>query len=457
MTKLFLADRILRKILKNFSWLLCGQIFTAIANFGYLSLTAHALGVETFGRLILIRAYIELLIGLTTFQSWQALIRYGADCLKRQDHLGLQFLVKLTTCLDILGSLGGYLIAVGAAPIVGPWVGWDIATIHGVQRFSLLILFTLGSTPIGLLRLYDRFDLLAIQQMVAPTARLLGTMIALWLKAPLAGYLLAWLCAEALNGLSLLALGWWEAQKKQILQQMDWSAPNLLNTNRNVLKFCLVSNLNSSLPLAMTLSPLIVGIFANPGAVALFRAGYEFSTPLRDLALLFTQSVYPELALLSTQGRWRKFKKLLWKLGRVLQGIGFTLLFVILIFGHKLLYYAMGEEFTAAYSTLVLLIMAGIFTMGNYLLEPALFAMEMPHLSLRNNATAILVIYLPLLMILTYYYGALGAGIATLIANFIGFSLNFFCTWQELFLRQNQMVPISENSAPSKSTENPFV
>ncbi len=432
MAKFFWADRILRKILKNFSWLLCGQIFTAIINFCYLSLTAHALGVETFGKLILLRAYIELLIGLTTFQSWQALIRYGADYIKRKDPQGLQELFKLTTGLDLLGSVGGFLIAVAAAPWVGPIVGWEPQTIHAVQRVSILMLCTLGSTPIGLLRLYDRFDLLAAQQLVPPITRLVGTLIALWLDAPLMGYLLAWLCGEAFNGLSLLALGLWQAHSKQILHRLDWSLPHFLFGDRRVLKFCFVSNLNSSLPLAITLSPLIVGAVANPSAVALFRAGYEFSTPFRELALIFTQSVYPELAHLSAQGRWRKFQKLLWKLGRVLQGIGFILLIAILLGGKGLLYYAMGAEFTAAYGTLVLLIIGGILMMGNYLLEPALFAMEMPHISLRNNAAAILLFYLPLLVVLAYYYGALGAGMATLIANGVGFSLNLFCTWREV-------------------------
>ncbi|MBV5259922.1 oligosaccharide flippase family protein [Synechococcus moorigangaii CMS01] len=436
MAKFFLADRILRRILKNFSWLLCGQILTAIANFAYLSLTAHALGVEAFGQLILVRAYVELLIGITTFQSWQALIRYGADYLKTRDYGGFQNLLKLTTCLDVLGSLGGYLIAVAGAPLVGALLGWDTVLIRDVQRYSVLILLTLSATPIGLLRLYNRFDLLAILQMVPPLVRLLGTAIALWLDAPLGGYLLAWLGGEAINGLCLLAWGWREIRRKSVvLEQMDWSLMPLLRLKPQIWKFCLVANLNSSLPLAMTLSPLIVGAFANPSAVALFRAGYEFSTPLRDLALLFTQSVYPELAYLSAQDRWRKFQNLLWKLGRILLGIGFALLIVILLGGQWLLYYAMGTEFTAAYAPLVLLIMAGLFTMGNYLLEPALFAMEIPHVSLRNNATTILLIYLPLLMIFAYYYGAWGAGLATLVANSLGFGLNLFCTWREISRR----------------------
>ncbi len=435
MSKVLSIDRIFRRILKNFSWLLGGQILIAIANFGYLSLTAHSLGVESFGRLVLMKAYIELIVGLTTFQSWQALIHYGAIFLQRQDRKGLQHLIQLTTLLDGLGSLAGFVIAVIAAPYVGSFVGWNETAIREVQYLSILILFTIDSTPNGLLRLYDRFDLLAVQRAISPIIRLLGTIVAILLQAPLWGYLLAWLIGEGFNGLLLLLLGWREVGKYGVLKDMDWSCLNLTQLDPKIWQFCLVSNVNSSLPLTMLVSPLIVGLFANPITVGLFRAGYELSTPLKDLALLLTQSVYPELARLSSEENWKKFATILLRLGAILKGIGIVLFVLCLVLGKKLLHYSMGETFTPAHNTLILLVMAGIFKMGNCLLESALYAMELPHFSLRVNAIAILVVYLPLLMVLTYQFGAVGAGLATLLSNALSFVLNSILTWRQLRLR----------------------
>ncbi|MEM9217063.1 MAG: oligosaccharide flippase family protein [Cyanobacteria bacterium P01_F01_bin.150] len=435
-SKVFPADDIFQRILKHFSWLLGGQVFIAIANFGYLSLTAHSLGVESFGRLILVKAYIEVIVGLTTFQSWQALIHYGTDFLHHKNIKALQHLIKLTTVLDGLGALVGFLIAVVAAPYVGSFLGWDAAAIQEVQRFSILILFTLESTPTGLLRLYDRFDVLAFQRAIPPIIRLLGTMVVVFLHTPLWGYLLAWLIAEAFNGPLLLLLGWKEAKKQGILKQMNWSWSNLTRSDPKILRFCLVSNLNSSLPLTVVISPLMIGLFANPVTVGLFRAGYELSTPLRDLALLLTQSVYPELSRLSSQKNWKKFGTILLRLGASLNGIGMLLLLICLAFGREILHYSMGETFTPAYTTLIILVIAGVFKMGNCLLEPALYAMELPHVSLRVNAIAILGVYLPLLMLLTYQFGAVGAGVATLISSALSFILNSLLTWQQLHLRK---------------------
>ncbi len=435
MIKGLFADGIFRRILKNFSWLLIGQIFTAIANFGYLSLTAHRLGLELFGLFILARAFIEILIGLTTFQSWQAFIRYGAVYLKEKNRGALQHLIKVTTLLDILGSCGGFLVAVTLAPFVGSLVGWDASTIREVQWCSVLMLFTLGSTPMGLLRLFDRFNWLALQQTVPSFTRLAGTIIALSLEAPFWSYLFIWVFAEAMNGLSLLFLGWREVRRQGLLEGMDWSCPNLFTVDRTLLKFCVVSNLNSSLPLVMTVSPLIIGIFANPIAVGLYRAGYELATPLREVALLFTHSVYPELAHLSSRDRWRKFSRIVLKFSFILKGFGLLLFLLGFWFGKGLLYYAMGEDFIAAYPTLMIMVVAGIFNMGNCLLEPALFAMGMPQISLRVNSIAILGVYLPLLVILTIQFGAIGAGLATLISFFSSFTLNTVLTWQQIRLK----------------------
>ena len=130
--KRWFADHIFQRILKNSSWLLVGKMITAVSGLDYLSLTTHNLGVESFGTLVLIQTYIRVIAGLTTFQSWQAVIRYGDICFQQQDKAAFQQLVKLATVLDVLGVMAGVAIAILAAPYIGPYVGWTEAMIHQV-------------------------------------------------------------------------------------------------------------------------------------------------------------------------------------------------------------------------------------------------------------------------------------------------------------------------------------
>ena len=431
--KRWFADHIFQRILKNTSWLLVGRVITGATGLGYLSLATHSLGIELFGTLVMVQTYIRVITGLTTFQSWQAVIRYGAICLQKQDKAAFQQLIKLTTLLDVLGVVAGGAIAVLAASYVGPDVGWSEAIIHQVQFCSPLILFTIVATPTGLLRLYNRFDLLALQSALSPLIHLLGTVIAAIFQAPLWGYLLAWWMAEAAGGVFLLLAGWREGWKRGLLQSMDWSLSDLRQSHPGILKFCMVSNLDSSLPLAMRqTSPLIVGAIANPAAVALFRISYELATPFKGLAQLLNQSLYPELAHLSSQGKWKKFTTLILRSGGMAVGTGATICVLGIILGKWILGSVFGEAFIPAYSTLVLLVAAGVLTMASGALAPALYAMGRPSLPLQVNAIAILVVYFPLLVVLTQHFGAMGAGMATLLASALILTLNSVLIWNQL-------------------------
>ena len=75
-----------------------------------------------------------------------------------------------------------------------------------------------------------------------------------------------------------------------------------------------------------------------------------------------------------------------------------------------------GEGFVPAYTTLVLLVAAATITIAGFSFDPAIYAMGRPGIPLRVNAFVILLIYLPLLVVLTQTYGPAGAGFAMVIS-----------------------------------------
>ncbi len=413
----------LRKIIKNGSWLFGGRVITGLTSLVYLSIVTHHLGVKGFGTLVLIQSYIQIIVALTTFQSSQAVICYGAICLEQQNQVALQKLLKFTTLLDLIGVLVGLAIAMIIAPYIGSYMGWEQMLITQVQWCSLIILFTGTATPEGLLRFYDRFNLLGFQITISTIISMLGAMVAAKLNAPLGGYLIVWFIAEASGGLVLFFVGWREGWKQGLLKNIDWSLMNLSQNHPGLLKFCIVSNFDSSLPIVMRqASPLMVGIFATPSATGLFKASYELSTPLKDIAQIFTKSIYPKLAQLHAQEK--KLTPLLLKSTAITISIGVIILIISVCLGQIFLKYVFGEAFISAYGILVLLVAAEVFTIGNSALEPAFYAIGKPSFPLRVNAIAILGVYLPLLIVLTKSFGIVGTGIATLSSTALILILN---------------------------------
>jgi O-antigen/teichoic acid export membrane protein len=411
------SDLVFRRVFKNAGFLLSGKFATGILGLAYLSLAARGLGVEQFGLLVLVQTYVQVITGLTTFHSWQAVIRYGALSVEHDDTPGFQTLISFTTALDVSGVLIGAALAWFAVPLIGPTLGWSDQIIAYAQPYSLLILFTIIATPTGLLRLYDRFDILAWQVIVTPALRFVGVVLAVLLDGPLWAYLLAWFVAGAGGGLTLVVLGWREGLRQGRLANMRWSFKGVTTTHGSIWSFCLASNFHSSLQMVTGhMSTLLVGAVATPAAAGLFKVAREVATALTKPAELLTQSIYPEFARLGSTGAWGSFGGLIRRAATLAGGAGLAILIVMVLIGQPFLALIFGPDFAPAYGALVLLVAAASITIAGFGFDPALYAMGRPSVPLRVNAVVVLCVYVPLLVVLTRAFGPIGAAIAMLVS-----------------------------------------
>ncbi|MDX2144269.1 MAG: oligosaccharide flippase family protein [Rhodospirillaceae bacterium] len=431
--KHWFADGVFRRIFKNAALLLSGRAANGVLGLVTLSLMAQGLGVERFGLVILAQTYVLVIAGLTTFQSWQAVIRYGAGHLQNNNRAAFQSLIKFTSLLDVLGVVVGAVIGYLAVPVVGPWLEWDAEMIGYAQPFSLLILFTMVATPTGLLRLFDRFDVLSWQTTITPLLRLMGVAVAVVIDAPIWAYLLAWFVAGVVGNGLLVVLGWREAARRGVLGGMTWSLRDLSQGHDGIWKFSFASNFYSSLQLITGhMATFLVGIVAGPAAAGLYKIGRDVATALTKPAEMLNQSIYPEFAKLGATGTWHEFTRLILRGGALAGGAGVLLLLLSVVAGKAFLGFFFGPDFIAAYAVLVLLIAAATLTVTGFSMDPALYAMGRPGIPLRVNFVSIILIFLPLLAYLGQSQGPVGAGLAALIAATVTFIATAVFTVVEL-------------------------
>jgi O-antigen/teichoic acid export membrane protein len=421
--RLWFADGVFRRIFKNAALMLSGRATTGLLGLATLSLSARGLGLEQFGIFVLLQTYVQVITALTTFQSWQAVIRYGAICLENKNTPAFQALVKFTTLLDIAGVIFGAAVAYVAAPYIGPYVGWSPEVIAYAQPFSFLILFTMVATPTGLLRLYDRFDLLAGQAVVTPLFRLIGIAVAVFTGAPFWAYLAAWFFASFVGGVVLVFIGWREAHQHGHLAGMNASLAGLTAPHGGIWRFSILSNLHASMQIITgQMSTFLVGLVAGPSAAGIFKIGRDVATALSKPAELLNQSIYPEFARIGSRGGWDEFKALIVR-GGVVAGSGALAMIVLAVFaGQLFIAVFFGPAFEGAYWPLVLLVATAGLTICGFPMDPALYAMGRPGIPLRIDTVVILGIYLPMLVILTRLYGPTGAAGASLIAAAASFA-----------------------------------
>ncbi len=409
-------DGIFRRIFKNAALMLTGRATNGLLGLATLSLSARGLGLEQFGIFVLLQTYVLVIGATATFQSWQAVIRYGAICLENKNSSALQALVKFTTLLDIAGVVIGTTIGYFLVPIIGPHVGWSPEVITYAQPFCVIILFTLTATPMGLLRLFDRFDILAAQAVVTPAFRLIGIGLVVFLKAPFWAYLLAWFVAALIGGVSLIYLGWREAANHGQLKGMDFSFRGMTAPHGGIWRFSIFSNLHASLQIVTSqASTFLVGLLAGPAAAGLFKIGRDVATAISKPAELLNQSIYPEFARLGSRGDWRDFKNLIVRGAAVAGGGGAAMLVLSLFAGQYFIQVFFGPDFAEAYLPLLLMVATAGFTLIGFPMDPALYAMGRPSVALRIDTVVIAVVYVPTLIVLTRLYGPAGAAASSLL------------------------------------------
>ena len=73
---------IFRRIGRNAGKLFGGRMVFGLLNLGSSILAVRAVGLENFGVIVLLQAYVRLISGLLKFRSWAAVTKFGADALQ---------------------------------------------------------------------------------------------------------------------------------------------------------------------------------------------------------------------------------------------------------------------------------------------------------------------------------------------------------------------------------------
>ncbi len=405
----------LQLIFKNAGILLSGRSVAGLCNLGSLALAARTLGPEVFGTLVLIHTVIRLITGIAKFQSWQAVIRYGAVSLQAKKHQDFHRLIIFTVLLDAASALLGAMIAILAAPLIAPYLGWSYDVTSMAMLYGTVILFSITATPTGILRLFNRFDLLSIHAIISPGIRLIGGSILYFYSVGLWGFLSIWFIASVVSGITLVVMGWWELRKRELIPPRSLSFHNLTQPHSGLWRFVFATNIQSSLDLTTGhLTTLMVGWVLGPTAAGLFRIAKELSTVLSRAGGLLAESTYPELAKLSTQKQNKTFRRVVFRSGLV-AGSGATMIFFsMILLGELLLRLTVGIEFVAAYPLLLLLIFAETIGAFGFGLNSAMYAIGRPGIPLKVNITTT-ALYLPLLFFLVTQVNIIGAGIAFIV------------------------------------------
>lgn len=417
-------DTHLGRVFKNFGLLLSGRGVAGIISLGTLALMGHGLTPEQFGTVVLVQTFAMTARGLVTIQPWAAVIHFGANALQRGDEDEFKRLVAYTGLIDLVGGIGAAILGILVASTVAEALHWDPDIVLFAQIYSSALVVAIEATPKGVLRLFDRYDLLSLQGIIRPILRLIAVTIAFLSDADIFGYLVAFYLTNLAHYLSLVLIARYEMAKRMTGSLFVGIHPAQVHRDcPSLWRYMLTVYWQKLLDLMQRrVATLLAGVLFGTAAAGLYKVAWDLSNVLAKPVLMLRQSILPDLARL-WHDQDHAFRRLTFRSGLIAGSLSAVIFAVIVAVGGALIEVIMGAAYVDAAPLLMLLVLAGTIDLYGFALRPAGYAMGRPGVIVAINTVAML-IYGGLFFGLNSRFGLLAPGLASVTAALISlFSL----------------------------------
>ena len=409
------AEAIWPRLRRNAGVILGGRAASGLINLAAAAVAVRAVGIEGFGVVALLQAYVRVLAGLLRFESWAAVTRYGPGLMASGDSDGLRRLMGFTLRLDAIAFAASVALAAALAPVVGRWFGWPPEFAALAPLYAVTLIFITGATPTGFLRLVDRFRVLAEQHALNAVIRLAGAGLVLALGFGVSALVAAWAAAGILSGVYMMRAAWIEARARGLAPRWRGRWSDLAAGFPNLRRFVALTNATAVVETVTShAAVLIAGAVLGPAGASLYSLARQISDALGKLSPLLGQIILPELAGLEARGDRRTLRRVV---RRTLQVSALGLAAVMAGLwagGEALLVLLFGPEAAAAAPLLLGAGAAASLAACGFALGPALLSLGRETAVFRTALVATLV-FAPLLMGLLHLNGLTGAGIALVV------------------------------------------
>jgi O-antigen/teichoic acid export membrane protein len=360
---------------------LFGSGASVVLKLAQTALLTKALGVEDFGRVLVVvnlPVFLEAFVGLRVSD---ALFRFFRQLEERGDAHALRGLLLL--CLSL--SIATGLLIAGAVFALSPWVAGRFYHSPGLaplfRIYVCTVLFTsLREVYEPVLRIHDRFAAVVVPQALGGLATLAA--LAAYLSAAGAYDLRAVVAAFALGSLVQSVPPLVSALRllRPRLSGLDLkAAARGLKRHRARLLGCLLhSNLSGYLKFANDPGDVfLLGLFAGPAQVALYGVARQLTAPLALLQSNAQTAVTPQLVSLAAAGRFAQARRVARRYVWAAAAWGAAAVACGLLFGRPVVAWLTRPEYLAALPVFYVLLLVASLMLAAAVFRPLALGLDM--------------------------------------------------------------------------------
>jgi O-antigen/teichoic acid export membrane protein len=392
----------LGKSLRNLGWLIASRGVNAAFSLIYLALTTRILGPVEFGRFALIVVMAQAVAGLASFSTWQPVVHWGTHQELRSTAIGF------AVSLDLASIAGGSLLALVAAWSAPAWLPLPPELRWTALALCLVALCAVRSTPTGILRLHNRYDLATGAEAIQPCIRAAGAIVAAGAFPTISGFVCAWAVAE----LACAATYWRLALRLEPVRLADISLCRLPAEQPGAWRFVWGTSLSRSLAVsAKQIVLLMVGMLSGPLIAGGFRVASQLGQALVQLAEAISRALYPELVRAGDQAL-----SLARRMALLALAAGALAVLATILGGKTIVTIVAGQQFTYIQGALTLFAIGGAIDLVAAIADALLVARgkAMSALALRAVPLAVALTMLPFAL---DYAGLSGAALCVAVSS----------------------------------------
>ena len=124
--------------MKNVSWLAVAKFTPSAANVLEMIVLARVLGIEVFGLLTLVVAYVKIVSSLLDFRVWESVVKYVGQFLERNESSQALSMIKFSYMVDATTGLLAFAVCILLADFANDMF------IKSPDAFELVLIFSFG-------------------------------------------------------------------------------------------------------------------------------------------------------------------------------------------------------------------------------------------------------------------------------------------------------------------------